>query len=139
MSDDDTWSHMGPTFFYWSILCITVMWAPNFLKLFFRIKLPRKHHVERRLVKGPRRHHVSQNRAQYCRRISFARFCKLGDALYPILRFRDKFQIRRQIEGPQVNLIPVTYTIWYMGLLGHNTHNPTLPLKMGDIYLSCLS
>jgi hypothetical protein len=37
-------------------------------------------------------------------RTLFARFCKLRDALYLVLRSRDEFRTRRKIEGPQVNL-----------------------------------
>jgi hypothetical protein len=32
---------------------------------------------------------------------------KFGDALYPVLRFRDKFRTPRQIEEPKVNLFPI--------------------------------
>jgi hypothetical protein len=80
------WGHMGPTFFNWH-------GSHGFYYYF--IELPCKRHVsatwDEDLANGvPRRRHVSQNRGQYYRETLFARFCKLGDGLYPVLRFRDE-------------------------------------------------
>ncbi len=58
--------------------------------------------------------HVIQNCFQYCLRTIFTPVLKGGDVLYPVLRFRDVIQTRRQYEGPKVNLF--LYSLAFDGL-----------------------
>jgi hypothetical protein len=70
------------------------MWAPLFL-IYFLIGLPRKPHVIARLsqrshidaTSAKTRNNTAEGPNLHC-------FCKLGDALYPVLQFKDDFVTR---------------------------------------------